>query len=194
MSRGSASSSSCLTAKVGETPPDNGVVEPGMIGEVPFAGDDDTERFLLASRELLARRFGRDRDLLPAIPPSARPSTANGSATRRPTSTHTALPSTSRSSTPTPTRVRPLHSGSPARSTEPAAIYSLVATMMPKREKAVSSATRSPASWQRACRADRESTTLPQVTSYHWASAANRVGIVRSASSVSGYTSSKIRK
>jgi transcription elongation factor GreA len=41
-------------AKVGETPPDNGVVEPGMIVEVRFAGDDDTERFLLGSRELLS--------------------------------------------------------------------------------------------------------------------------------------------
>jgi transcription elongation factor GreA len=39
-------------AKVGETPPDDGVVEPGMIVEVKFAGDDDVERFLLGSREL----------------------------------------------------------------------------------------------------------------------------------------------
>jgi transcription elongation factor GreA len=41
-------------AKVGETPPDDGVVEPGMIVEVRFAGDESTERFLLGSRELLA--------------------------------------------------------------------------------------------------------------------------------------------
>ncbi|MBD0292229.1 MAG: transcription elongation factor GreA [Jiangellaceae bacterium] len=41
-------------AKVGETPPDSGVVEPGMIVEVRFAGDDQSERFLLGSRELLA--------------------------------------------------------------------------------------------------------------------------------------------
>jgi hypothetical protein len=52
----------------------------------------------------------------------------------------------------------------------------------------------SPASRQSACSSDRVLTTLPQVTSYHCASAAKRVGIVRSASSVSGYVSSKIRK
>ncbi|MGH8776353.1 MAG: transcription elongation factor GreA [Jiangellaceae bacterium] len=40
-------------AKVGETPADDGVVEPGMIVEVRFDGDDATERFLLGSRELL---------------------------------------------------------------------------------------------------------------------------------------------
>jgi transcription elongation factor GreA len=40
-------------AKVGEVPPDDGVVEPGMIVEVRFAGDDDVERFLLGSRELM---------------------------------------------------------------------------------------------------------------------------------------------
>ncbi|NDL59827.1 transcription elongation factor GreA [Phytoactinopolyspora mesophila] len=39
-------------AKVGETPADDGVVEPGMIVEVKFAGDDEVERFLLGSREL----------------------------------------------------------------------------------------------------------------------------------------------
>lgn len=42
-------------ARVGETPSDNGVVEPGMIVEIRYNGDeDDTERFLLGSRELLA--------------------------------------------------------------------------------------------------------------------------------------------
>lgn len=41
-------------AQVGETPPDDGVVEPGMIVEIRFAGDEDTETFLLGSRELLA--------------------------------------------------------------------------------------------------------------------------------------------
>lgn len=39
-------------AKVGETPPDDGVVEPGMIVEIRFAGEDETEQFLLGSREL----------------------------------------------------------------------------------------------------------------------------------------------
>lgn len=41
-------------AKVGETPPDDGIVEPGMTVEIQFAGDDETETFLLGSRELLA--------------------------------------------------------------------------------------------------------------------------------------------
>lgn len=41
-------------AKVGEAPPDDGVVEPGMTVEIRFAGDDETETFLLGSRELLA--------------------------------------------------------------------------------------------------------------------------------------------
>lgn len=43
-------------ARVGETPPDDGVVEPGMIVEIRFDGDgaDETETFLLGSRELLA--------------------------------------------------------------------------------------------------------------------------------------------
>ncbi|WP_166349108.1 transcription elongation factor GreA [Phytoactinopolyspora limicola] len=39
-------------AKVGETPADDGIVEPGMIVEIKFAGDDEVERFLLGSREL----------------------------------------------------------------------------------------------------------------------------------------------
>lgn len=38
-------------ARVGETPPDDGVVEPGMIVEVAF-DEDDVETFLLGSREL----------------------------------------------------------------------------------------------------------------------------------------------
>ena len=41
-------------AKVGEVPPDDGVVEPGMIVEVRFKGDADVETFLLGSRELAA--------------------------------------------------------------------------------------------------------------------------------------------
>ena len=63
---------------------------------------------------------------------------------------------------------------------------SLVATRMWKREKAVSSATRSPAPRQSWCSSERVLTTLPQVSSYHWARAAKRVGMVRRASSVSG--------
>ncbi len=39
-------------AKVGETPADDGVVEPGMKVTVRFAGDKDTETFLFGAREL----------------------------------------------------------------------------------------------------------------------------------------------
>jgi transcription elongation factor GreA len=38
-------------AKVGEAPPDDGVVEPGMVVTVRYEGDDDTLTFLLGSRE-----------------------------------------------------------------------------------------------------------------------------------------------
>ena len=41
-------------AEVGEKPADDGVVEAGMVVGVTFAGDDDVERFLLGSRELLS--------------------------------------------------------------------------------------------------------------------------------------------
>jgi transcription elongation factor GreA len=39
------------TAKVGEAPPDDGIAEPGMVLTVRYDGDDDTETFLLGSRE-----------------------------------------------------------------------------------------------------------------------------------------------
>ena len=39
------------TAKVGEAPTAPGVAGPGMVVTVRFEGDDDTERFLLGSRE-----------------------------------------------------------------------------------------------------------------------------------------------
>ena len=38
-------------AKVGEAPPDDGIAEPGMLVTVRYEGDDDTETFLLGSRE-----------------------------------------------------------------------------------------------------------------------------------------------
>ncbi len=40
-------------AKVGEAPPDDGIVEPGMTVEIRFDGEQETETFLLGSRELL---------------------------------------------------------------------------------------------------------------------------------------------
>ena len=39
-------------AEVGETPPDDGVVEPGMKVTYKFVGDDDQEVFLLGAREM----------------------------------------------------------------------------------------------------------------------------------------------
>jgi transcription elongation factor GreA len=41
-------------ARVGAAPKDNGVVQPGMKVTIRFAGDDDTETFVLGSREALA--------------------------------------------------------------------------------------------------------------------------------------------
>ncbi|AWB93108.1 transcription elongation factor GreA [Aeromicrobium chenweiae] len=41
-------------AEVGEKPADDGLVEAGMIVTIRFAGDSDTEQFLLGSRELLS--------------------------------------------------------------------------------------------------------------------------------------------
>ncbi|KHL10961.1 transcription elongation factor GreA [Mumia flava] len=41
-------------AQVGEQRADDGLVETGMIITIRFAGDDDTESFLLGSREMLA--------------------------------------------------------------------------------------------------------------------------------------------
>jgi transcription elongation factor GreA len=39
-------------AQVGETPPDDGVVEPGMVVTYRFVGDDEDEKFLLGAREM----------------------------------------------------------------------------------------------------------------------------------------------
>ncbi|WP_199432541.1 transcription elongation factor GreA [Qaidamihabitans albus] len=39
------------TAKVGEAPQNDGVAEPGMVLTVRYDGDDDEEKFLLATRE-----------------------------------------------------------------------------------------------------------------------------------------------
>ncbi|MCW2788318.1 MAG: transcription elongation factor GreA [Aeromicrobium sp.] len=41
-------------AEVGDKPADDGLVEAGMIVTIRFEGDDDTEQFLLGSRELLS--------------------------------------------------------------------------------------------------------------------------------------------
>src|SRR3954469_11931719 len=39
-------------AQVGETPRDDGIVEPGMVVTYRFVGDDDEEKFLLGAREM----------------------------------------------------------------------------------------------------------------------------------------------
>ena len=41
-------------AEVGETPANDGIVEPGMVVEIRFEGDDETEKFLLGARENLS--------------------------------------------------------------------------------------------------------------------------------------------
>lgn len=41
-------------AQVGETPKNDGVVEPGMVVTYRFEGDEETEKFLLGAREIKA--------------------------------------------------------------------------------------------------------------------------------------------
>src|SRR5215207_4858005 len=60
-------------AEVGETPPNDGVVEPGMVVTVDFGGGD-TEKFLLGARENLTE--GDDLDVY--SPQSAMGSAING--------------------------------------------------------------------------------------------------------------------
>ena len=62
-------------AKVGEAATDSGVVQPGMKVEIRFAGDDETEVFVLGSRELLATS---DADLEVYSPQSPLGSAING--------------------------------------------------------------------------------------------------------------------
>jgi transcription elongation factor GreA len=45
-------------ARVGETPADNGVVGPGMLVTIRWAGGDDTEEFLLGAREMADESAG----------------------------------------------------------------------------------------------------------------------------------------
>lgn len=50
-------------AEVGEKPADDGLVEAGMKVSIRFAGDDETETFLLGSRELLSMDSAVDLDV-----------------------------------------------------------------------------------------------------------------------------------
>src|SRR5690606_18629482 len=61
-------------AEVGETPANDGVVEPGMVVEIRFEGDDETEKFLLGARENLSEGD----DLTVYSPQSAMGSAING--------------------------------------------------------------------------------------------------------------------
>ena len=45
-------------ARVGETPADDGIVEPGMVVTIRWAGDDETEEFLLGAREMADESAG----------------------------------------------------------------------------------------------------------------------------------------
>jgi transcription elongation factor GreA len=61
-------------AQVGETPADDGVVEPGMVVSYRFAGDKEVEKFLLGAREMK----GDDDDLEVYSPQSPLGAAING--------------------------------------------------------------------------------------------------------------------
>ena len=61
-------------AQVGETPADDGIVEPGMVVTYRFAGDDEVEKFLLGAREMK----GDDDDLEVFSPQSPLGEAING--------------------------------------------------------------------------------------------------------------------
>ena len=61
-------------ARVGETPPNDGVVEPGMVVTYRFVGDDEEEKFLLGAREMK----GDDDDLEVYSPQSPLGEAING--------------------------------------------------------------------------------------------------------------------
>jgi len=56
-------------AKVGERPPDDGVVEPGMVVTVRFVADGETETFLLGSREMASLNAAVDHEVYSANSP-----------------------------------------------------------------------------------------------------------------------------
>ena len=78
-------------AEVGETPADDGVVEPGMKVTYKFVGDadDEAETFLLGAREMEDTTAGAQ-GVLPADARSAPRSSATRRATRSPTRRPTA--------------------------------------------------------------------------------------------------------
>ena len=86
-------------AQVGETPADDGIVEPGMEVTYRFVGDDDARRSCSAP----ARSRTTPSTSSPRSPRSAPRSSAPRRATRSPTPRPTARSSRSRSSTRCPT-------------------------------------------------------------------------------------------
>ena len=90
-------------AEVGETPKDNGIVEPGMKVTYKFVGDDETAEFLLGNKALEDGKIDVFSPESPSAPRSSAPRSATRSATPRPP----ARPSRSRSSGPSRTRGEP---------------------------------------------------------------------------------------
>ncbi len=90
-------------AEVGETPPNDGIVEPGMVVTYKFVGDDETEKFLLGAARSSPRASRSTRRSRRSAPPSSAPRRATRSPTPRPT----ARTCRSRSSTRSPTRADP---------------------------------------------------------------------------------------
>jgi transcription elongation factor GreA len=72
-------------AEVGETPANDGVVEPGMVVTYRFAGDDDTEKFLLGAREIK-----REDDPLEVFSPQSAMGAAINGKSKGDTATYTA--------------------------------------------------------------------------------------------------------
>ncbi len=98
-------------AEVGETPKDNGIVEPGMKVTYKFAGDDEENTFLLGNKALEDGTI----DVFSPESPSAPPCWAPRSATRSATPHPPARPSTSRSSGRLPTRAEQPFAGRAGR-------------------------------------------------------------------------------
>ena len=72
-------------AEVGETPANDGVVEPGMVVTYRFAGDDETEKFLLGAREIK-----REDDPLEVYSPQSAMGAAINGKSKGDTATYTA--------------------------------------------------------------------------------------------------------
>ena len=72
-------------AEVGETPANDGIVEPGMVVTYRFAGDEETEKFLLGAREIK-----REDDPLEVFSPQSAMGAAINGKSKGDTATYTA--------------------------------------------------------------------------------------------------------